>query len=136
MGLWNKFLSNKLILNWRKESGYTANPFNLTSKHKIRKWNKTLEFPRPQPPVKNTPFVYLDRAAIHWKEINSVHKFLWSLGGKLILFQEDENFDRELKSYSQASMDYVLVLQEVQERKKYEFVEDVSRNNNVLYHQG
>ena len=37
--------------------------------------------------------------------------------------QADESVDQERKGFCRESMDYVLMLQEVQERKKFEFVE-------------
>ena len=42
--------------------------------------------------------------------------------------QADAHVDMEKKSFYESSMQYVLVLQEVQERKKFEFVETVSRS--------
>ena len=51
--------------------------------------------------------------------------------------QADAHVDMEKKSFYESSMQYVLVLQEVQERKKFEFVETVSRlcvlNSNQPY---
>ena len=44
----------------------------------------------------------------------------------LLMLQADAHVDYEKRSFYESSMQYVLVLQEVQERKKFEFVETVS----------
>ena len=45
---------------------------------------------------------------------------------EISLFQEDTKVQFERRNFYESSMEYVLVLQEVQERKKFEFVETVS----------
>lgn len=42
-------------------------------------------------------------------------------------FQADATLEMEQRHFCQASLEYVFLLQEVQERKKFEFVETVSR---------
>ena len=44
------------------------------------------------------------------------------------LFQADAQVEMEKRGFYQASMKYVLKLQEVQEKKKFEFVEIVSNS--------
>ena len=44
----------------------------------------------------------------------------------LCVFQADAQVEMEKRGFYQASMKYVLKLQEVQEKKKFEFVEIVS----------
>lgn len=42
------------------------------------------------------------------------------------MFQADATLEMEQRHFCQASLEYVFLLQEVQERKKFEFVETVS----------
>ena len=43
----------------------------------------------------------------------------------LLPFQADASLEQEQRQFDQASLDYVCLLQEVQQRKKFEFVETV-----------
>lgn len=42
------------------------------------------------------------------------------------VFQADTQIDREHQNFYEASLEYVFKIQEVQEKKKFEFVEPVS----------
>ena len=55
----------------------------------------------------------------------------WSYNEPFLLFQADAQLDFERRQFYQESMKYVLSLQEVQERKKFEFVETVSLLQNL-----
>jgi hypothetical protein len=44
----------------------------------------------------------------------------------IVMFQADATLEMEQRHFCQASLEYVFLLQEVQERKKFEFVETVS----------
>lgn len=46
-----------------------------------------------------------------------------------VLAQADATLEMAERHFSQASLEYVFLLQEVQERKKFEFVETVMKNN-------
>lgn len=46
--------------------------------------------------------------------------------------QADANLGMEQRHFVQASLEYILKLQEVQERKKFEFVETVSLLSSLL----
>lgn len=49
------------------------------------------------------------------------------------MFQADATLEMEQRHFCQASLEYVFLLQEVQERKKFEFVETVSHIIRKLY---
>ena len=44
------------------------------------------------------------------------------------LFQADATLEMEQRDFARAALEYVCLIQEVQERKKFEFVETVSQS--------
>ena len=44
------------------------------------------------------------------------------------IFQADATLEMEQRDFARAALEYVCLIQEVQERKKFEFVETVSKS--------
>jgi hypothetical protein len=50
----------------------------------------------------------------------------------ILYFQADASLELERRDFIRAGLEYVCLIQEVQERKKFEFVETVSTDYNFL----
>ena len=50
----------------------------------------------------------------------------------ILYFQADASLELERRDFIRAGLEYVCLIQEVQERKKFEFVETVSTHYNFL----